>query len=146
MEKLVFKYRIQTFVRIVTIVLFSLVIVYFFVQSKGSVDLSDFLLLIIVGLYYVLLFIIRSDKSRMGLGENCLKIKWVNWFREIVVTDAEIEKIILARQNVSISRKGKRAVKLTLESLEKDDKTKIYEFLIDYSKQKNLVLERQPNL
>ncbi len=146
MENLVFKYKIQTFVKIAMLVLLLLLIILFFVLSEDSVNQSDLLKLIIFVLLWVILFFIRSDKSHIGSSENCLKIKWVNWFREIVIKDSEIEKIILTRLYVSINRKGKKSVKLSLESLEKNEKTKIYEFLLEYSKQRNLVLERQLNL
>jgi hypothetical protein len=124
------------------LVLLLLGIILSFVLSEDSFNLSGF----IIVLLWAILFFIRSDKSRIGSSENCLKIKWVNWFREIVIQDSEIEKIILARLFVSIKRKGKKSAKLSLESLEKNEKTKIYEFLLEYSKQRNLVLERQLNL
>jgi hypothetical protein len=121
------------------------VIVLFFVFFRGSIEQGDIIDIIIIVLIWGFLFLFQSDRSRIGIDENCLKIKWMNWVREKVVPDNEIEKIILGRQYVSIYRKDKKPIKLILESLEKEDKTKIYEFLIEYSKQRNLALERQFN-
>ena len=97
-------------------------------------------------LFYICFFLVRSLNSRIATGDRCLKIKWVNWFMEKAVNDTEIEKIILARLFITINRIGKKPVKLTLESMEKEEKTRLYKFLIDYSTQKNIVLERQLNL
>jgi hypothetical protein len=64
--------------------------------------------------------------------EGALRIKWRNWFREVIIHDKEIEKIILAKVNILIIRKGKNPVKLLFDSsLEIEQKTKVYEFLIE---------------
>src|SRR4030042_2501128 len=143
MENLVFKYRVRTIVKTIVLVLLLLVIVLFFVFSESPIKQRDIIQMIILVSFWGFLFLFQSDKSRIGAGENCLKIKWINGEREKTIPDAEIEKIILGRQYISICRKEKKPVKLILESLEKEDKRKIYEFLIEYSKQKNLSLERK---
>ncbi len=142
MENLVFKYRVRTIVKTVMLVLILLVIVMFFVLSGSSKERGDIIKMLILLLFWGFMFVFQSDRSRIGKGENCLKIKWVNWVVEKMIPDTEIERIILARQYIKICRKGKKPVELILESLEKEDKTKLYEFLIEYSKQKNLNLER----
>jgi hypothetical protein len=76
-------------------------------------------------------------------GSN-LKIKWRTRIREIIIQDTEIEKIILRNRKIEIQRKGKKAVVLPFgEWLWKlEDKTKVYEFMIEYARQKNLILEK----
>jgi len=145
MERLIFKYRIQNTIRIiVTVLLFLSIVSYFIIYGWSGIKsvIGSILLL----LFYVFLFFGRSVISRIAIGDKCLKIKWVNWFMEKAINDTEIEKIILARLFVTINRIGKKPVKLTLESMEKEEKTILYKFLIDYSTQKNIVLERQLNL
>lgn len=145
MERLVFKYKVQTTIKISVLVLLILLVVLAFALSGWSVKLADMAKIFLLILLWVFMFFIRSSKSRIGTCDNCLKVKWTGWLREIIVRDTEIEKIILSQLFVSIYRIGKKPVRLALESLEKTEKTRIYEFLIDYSKQKNIVLERHLN-
>jgi hypothetical protein len=72
------------------------------------------------------------------------KIKWRTRIRKIIIQDSEIEKIILRNKKIEIQRKGKKAVVLPFgEWLWKlEDITKVYEFMIEYARQKNLVLEK----
>jgi hypothetical protein len=145
MERLIFKYRVQNTIRIiVTVLLFLLIVSYFIIY--GWSDIKSVIWSILLLLFYVFLFFGRSVISRIAIGDKYLKIKWVNWFIEKALNDTEIEKIILARLFVTINRIGKKPVKLTLESMEKEEKTILYKFFIDYSTQKNIVLERQLNL
>jgi hypothetical protein len=60
---------------------------------------------------------------------------------EIIIKDNEIEKIILRNKNIEIQRKEKKVV-LSFEQWKLEDKTKVYEFMIEYARQKNLVLEK----
>lgn len=143
MESLIFKYRFQNTVRIIVTALLFLAIVLSFIISGWS-DMRSDIVAILLLLFYIINFFVRSVNSRIGTADNCLNIKWVNWFMKKAIPDTEIEKIILARLFVTINRIGKKPVRLTLESLEKDDKTRLYKFLIDYSTQKNIILERQP--
>lgn len=148
MEKIVFKYRIRAAVKIIMLVLIGLSLVsylVYFAISGWKLDLHDLKYLVFIAALWIFMFVFQSDRSRIEAGNNCLKIRWVNWFRELVVPDTEIEKIILARHYISILRKGKKPLQMLLESLEKEDKTRLYEFLINYSNQKGISLERQLN-
>jgi hypothetical protein len=84
----------------------------------------------------------RVLKSSIGLSEGNLKIRWRGWIKEVTISDFEIDKIILARWFVLIKRIDKRGVRLPIDNLELKEKTMIFELLIEYSKQKNLILEK----
>jgi hypothetical protein len=73
-----------------------------------------------------------------------LRIKWRTRIREIKVPDSEIEKIILRNKKIEIRRKGKKVVELPFEQWrwKLEDKTRVYEFFIEYARQKKLILER----
>jgi hypothetical protein len=75
-------------------------------------------------------------------GEGNLKIKWRGWIREVTIPETEIEKITLASKYVLISRKSKKALRMEINTLKIEQRTIVYEFLIEYARQKNLVLEK----
>jgi len=85
-----------------------------------------------------------NNETSFVVGDGNLKIKWRTRIREIIIQDTEIEKIILRNKKIEIQRKEKKAVVLPFgEWLWKlEDKTKVYEFMIEYARQKNLVLEK----
>jgi hypothetical protein len=85
-----------------------------------------------------------NNETKFVVDGSNLKIKWRTRIREIIIQDTEIEKIILRNRKIEIQRKGKKAVVLPFgEWLWKlEDKTKVYEFMIEYARQKNLILEK----
>jgi len=114
------------------------------VLGRDSLKLIDWLKSIFIIIWGLLFFtsFVGSDKSCIESGEDCLKIRWRDRIGEVKIPDTEIEKITLAMKYVLISRKSKKAVRIALDYLEKEQKTKVYEFLIEYSQQKNLDLEK----
>jgi hypothetical protein len=75
-------------------------------------------------------------------GDNSLIIKWINRVTPVQIHDSRIFKISLERTRVMIYRKEDKPLKLDISFLEKEQKTEIYNFLIEYTKQKNLMLEK----
>jgi hypothetical protein len=75
-------------------------------------------------------------------GNNCLIIKWINRITPVQIHDVRIFKISLERTRVMIYRKEDKPLKLEIAFLEKEQKTEVYNFLIDYSRQKNITLEK----
>jgi uncharacterized membrane protein YobD (UPF0266 family) len=66
----------------------------------------------------------------------------MNWIRTVTIPETEIEKIILAKDGIKIYRKDKKAVKLLIYYMEKEQKNKVYIFFTEYAREKNFVLER----
>jgi len=87
--------------------------------------------------------LVGPDKPQIEICEGGLKIIWTNWIRKVMVQDSEIESIFLAKNGVMIKRKDKRPLKITFYLIEKEQKTQIYKFFIEYAQLKNLVQERQ---
>jgi hypothetical protein len=83
-----------------------------------------------------------SNETSFVVSDGNLKIKWRTKIREIIIKDNEIEKILLKNNKIEIRRKDKKAVVLVFEQLKFKDKTKVYEFMIEYARGKNLVLEK----
>jgi hypothetical protein len=75
-------------------------------------------------------------------GNNSLIIKWINRITPVYIHDSRIFKISLERTRVMIFRKEDKPLKLDINFLEKEQKTEVFNFLIDYAKHKNLVLEK----
>lgn len=75
-------------------------------------------------------------------GDNCIIIKWINRLAPVQIHDSRIFKVSLERTRIMIYRKDDKPMKMDLTFLEKEQKREIYEFLINYSKKKNLVLEK----
>jgi hypothetical protein len=75
-------------------------------------------------------------------GQNSLIIKWINRITPVQIHDSRIFKISLERTRVMIYRKEDKPLKLDLTFLEKEQKADVYQFLIDYSRQRNITLEK----
>ncbi|MFH0842054.1 MAG: hypothetical protein V1903_05465 [Bacteroidota bacterium] len=146
MENLIFKHNKRPIVRIVLLLVFLLFLVGLFFIIIRPGDIWDILELVLLALIYTGVLIFITIPAGIKLTGEGLKIRWFNWLKEKNIPDTEIEKIILGRLYIHINRKDKKPMKLILEGLEKADKTRLYEFLIEYSKQKSLGLERNLNL
>jgi len=86
--------------------------------------------------------LVGNNETRIMVGEGNLKIKWITKIGEIIIRDNEIGKIILKNKKIEIQRKEKKAVVLPFEQWKLEDKTKVYQFMIEYARQKNLPLEK----
>ena len=147
MENLIFKYKGSGWVkRIIGVFWILSGIAGLLFLSGEPLTLSDWIRSISMILMGVIFFtpLLGNNETRFVAGDDNLKIKWRTKIREIIIKDNEIEKIILRNKKIEIQRKEKKAVVLLFgEWLWKlEDKTKVYEFMIEYAQQKNLVLEK----
>jgi hypothetical protein len=147
MENLLFKYRVWGWVmRIIGIfwILLGILNLLFFYDKPFTLsNLIRPILDVIMGVIFCTP-LMGNNETSFVVGDGNLKIKWRTRIRKIIIQDTEIEKIILRNKKIEIQRKGKKAVVLPFgEWLWKlEDKTKVYEFMIEYARQKNLVLEK----
>jgi hypothetical protein len=144
MENLIFIHRGQLLTKRIIGVMFIIIAIMLFILNRDSLKLWDWLesiLFILIGVTN-LTPLSGSDKTCLGVSNNSLKIRWRGWIREVNITDTEIEKIRLARTYILIMRKAKKEVRIGLDYLEREQKTKVYEYLIEYARQKNIALER----
>ena len=147
MENLIFKYKGWVLSkRIVGVFWILSGIAGLLFLSDEPLTLSDWIRSILYVLIGVIFFtpLVGNNETRFAVGDDNLKIKWRTKIREIIIKNNEIEKIILRNKKIEIQRKEKKAVVLPFgEWLWKlEDKTKVYEFMIEYARQKNLVLEK----
>lgn len=147
MENLLFKYRGWGWIkRIIGIywILFGIFNLLFFYNKP--LTLSNWIWSIFAVIIGVIFFtpLMGFNETSFVVGDGNLKIKWRTRIREIIIQDTEIEKIILRNKKIEIQRKGKKAVVLPFGqwSWKLEDKTKVYEFMIEYARQKNLILEK----
>jgi hypothetical protein len=115
-------------------------------HSDEPLTLLDWIRSVVFVLIGVIHFtpLVGNNETRFVVGDGNLKIKWRLKIGEIIVKDNEIDKIILRNKIIEIQRKGKKAVVLPFEQWKwkLEDKTKVYEFMIEYARQKNLILEK----
>jgi len=147
MENLIFKYKGWGWsMKITGVVWILLGIAELLFLSDESLTLSDWIRSIFFVLIGVIFFtpLMGNNETSLVVSEGNLKIKWRTRIREIIIQDTEIEKIILRNKKIEIQRKQKKTVVLPFgEWLWKlEDKTKVYEFMIEYARQKGLVLEK----
>ena len=147
MENLTFKYRgWGRAKRIIGVLWILLAIAELSFLSDKSLTLSVGIRSVVFVLLGAILFtpLMGNNETRFVVGDDNLKIKWRTKIGEIIIKNNEIEKIILSNKKIEIQRKEKKAVVLPFgEWLWKlEDKTKVYEFMIEYAQQKNLVLEK----
>ncbi len=82
------------------------------------------------------------ERSWFKTGDNFIMIKWIDSIQPVQIHDISITKISLERSRIIIFRKSRKPLKLNLSFLEREQKNEVYEFLINYSKQRNLTLEK----
>jgi hypothetical protein len=110
-----------------------------------AVNLGD---LNIFDLFYFIVFMISggalltngfgTEKSYIFSGDDYLRIKWLNRFRAIIIKDNEIKKITLTRYKVVIEKAAGKNLNLNLDFLERDQKKEVYDYFIQYAKEKKL--------
>jgi hypothetical protein len=145
METLIFKHKGQAIAMKIMGGLLVVLAISNIIFLTEKMNLIRWILNIIVILYgiFILTPWSMSNKSILEAQDGFLKIKWRNWLREIIIPDAEIEKIILEKTAVIIMRKGKKAIRLDIHEMEKDQKIGVYNFLMEYVKQRSLIIERR---
>lgn len=74
--------------------------------------------------------------------DNYIIIKWMDRIRPVQIHDSRIAKISLERTKILIYLKAKKPLKLNLGFMEREQKREVYEFLIGYSKKRNISLEK----
>lgn len=86
--------------------------------------------------------LVGSHKSQIEICEGCLKIIWITWIPKVTIQETEIESITLIEKGILINRKGKKAVKLLLYLMGKEQKVQVYKFFTEYAQQKNFILKK----
>jgi hypothetical protein len=109
--------------------------------SSGKLDWGRSVAYFIIGVVFFTP-LMGSARSQIEIGEGCLKIIWITWYRKVTVLDSEIESIALAAKGILIKRKDKRPLKINFYLIEKEQRVQVYKFFIEYSLLKNLVLVR----
>ena len=144
MENLVFKNSSKKIVGALWI-LFGVVKLTIKLVRKEVSDTSDWIDSVMFCLFGVLFFtpVVGSDKVKIEIGDECLRIRWVNWLRTVTVMESEIESIILARNGVMIKRKDNKPLKIIFNFIDKKQKEQVYRFFTDYAHEKNFTRESQ---
>jgi hypothetical protein len=147
MENLLFKYKGWGRTKIIIGIFWILLAIgnppFFHDKQLTTSDWIPSILEVILGVIFFTPLSGNTETSFV-VGDGNLKIKWRTRIREIIIQDTEIEKIILRNKKIEIRRKVKKAVVLPLEDWiwKLEDKTKVYEFMIEYARLKNLTLEK----
>jgi hypothetical protein len=82
------------------------------------------------------------ERSWFRTGDNFVIIKWMNRIMPVQIHDSRIAKISLERNKVVIYQKAMKPLNLNMSFMEKEQKKEVYEFMIDYSKKRNINLEK----
>jgi hypothetical protein len=142
MDNLIIEHKGQAIIRKVIGGLWIIIAIGILIFEKNSLGQKDWPRAIIFFILGMLFFtpLMGSTKSQIEISEGCLKIIWMNWIRTVTIPETEIERIILAKDGIKIFRKDKKAVKLLLYYLGKEQKDQVYKFFTEYAQQKNFVL------
>lgn len=144
MEPLIIKRKVHTIVKIIVGVIFIFAGTYNIFDSSAKHEAINWVLNILLIVLGFLNFTPYSGSVTASLipGDHDLRIRWRGWIFWKLIRPVEVEKIVLERLFILINRKEKKPVRLDLDSLEKDQKTRIYNFFIEYAEQKSLPVER----
>lgn len=144
MENLIIKNSSRKMAGVVWIV-GGLVILILGITGKEPLEFWDWmkpLLFCLIGLIFFTP-IVGSDDAKVEICDGYLKVRWVNWYRDVTIMESEIESIILARNGVMIKRKDKKPLKIKFHLIEKSQREYVYRFFTDYAHQKGFVREKQ---
>jgi hypothetical protein len=76
-------------------------------------------------------------------GNKMVFIKWIGKIRGKTLLFSDIDKIYLSRFEVMIDRRGRKRLKYRLDNLDYGQKKAVWDFIIELSAEKNLILVRQ---
>ncbi|MCU0415397.1 MAG: hypothetical protein MUE91_13535 [Ignavibacteriaceae bacterium] len=144
MEPLIIKRKGQAIVKIIIGAIFTILGTGNIITSLGELRTISLIANIFIIILGISNFTPYSGSSSTSLvpGGHDLKIRWRGWALWKHVRPEEVEKIVLDRLFILINRKERKPVRLDLDSFEKEQKTQIYNFFIEYAKLKNIPLER----
>ncbi|MGD0342305.1 MAG: hypothetical protein ABSA76_11445 [Bacteroidales bacterium] len=131
---------IRTVIAILNIAAGILMFIVSFSSGKILMKITPFFI-VFFGLY-LLTNGFGLERCWFRTGNNCLIIKWRNRVAPVQIHNSRVFKISLERTRVMIYRKEENPLKLDISFLEKEQKAEIFNFLIEYAKQKNLVIEK----
>lgn len=75
-------------------------------------------------------------------GDDFIIIKRIDSLSPVQIHDSSITKISLERSRIIIFQKSRKPLKMNLSFLEREQRKEVYDFLINYSEQRNIVLEK----
>ena len=147
MEHLYIENKPWTYIRFGFGIIFIIAGIQFFLSEISDSGLANYLFL-----FAYLLAGAASMTNDFGMSKTYLKpengrliLKLMSKLKPTVVEDSEIEKIILRRSEVTVNLKKGKTISFNLRIINRDEKSKIYHFFIDYSKQREIKLERVIN-
>jgi len=85
------------------------------------------------------------EKSWIRAENSILTIKWMDRVGVRRIPETQIENICLGRYSILINIKGGKPYKIRLGYMGLNEKTEIYDFLMAYSKDHNIVIFRNPD-
>ena len=144
MEPLIIKRKWHVIVKVIVGAIFTTLGTYNILINSGEMRIVSWItniLLIILGISNFTPYS-GSTSSSLIPGNKDLRIRWRGWILWKLVRPDDVQKIVLGRFFILISRKDKKPVRLEVDSFEKDQKTQIFNFFVEYAKQNNMVLEK----
>jgi hypothetical protein len=112
-----------------------------FIEEKKLIPILASLFIAINGIY-LLTNGFGLERCWFKTGEDYIIIKWSSKIRPVQIHNTRISKISLERTRIVIHQKSMKPLKLNLGFMEREQKKEVYEFLIGYSKKKNINLEK----
>ncbi len=142
MENLIIEHRGQSISRKLIGGIWILLAIVILISERDSLEIKDWVRSIMFFILGIIFFtpLMGHSKSQIEISEGCLKIIWMTWIRKITIQETDIERIILAKDGIKICRKGKKALKILLSYMGKEQKNQVYKFFTEYAQQKNFVL------
>jgi hypothetical protein len=123
------------------IFLIAVLWIFIFFDSRSVFNFISFTLWAFVGAYHFTEGF-GFEKEFIETAENGLNIKLQNRIKPVLISDSEIENICLRKSEIVINRVNNKPLKLKRKYLENKQMTEVYQFFIDYSKEKNLTIIR----
>jgi len=142
MENLIIEHKGQSLSRKIIGCIWIILAIVLLIIDNEPLQQKDWIISIMFFIIGIIFFtpLVGSSRSTIEINKGLLKIKWMDRTRVVTIHEDEIEKILLAKDGIKISLKGKKAVKLLLYLMGKEEKDQVYKFFTGYAQQNNFVL------
>lgn len=120
----------------------AIMLITIYLRELTSIHVIASALSLLTGVYFITSGF-GLERSWFRTGENSITVKWFSMIRPVQIHDTRIEKIVLERKRIIIFQKAVKPLKLRMDFLEKEQRKELLEFLVNYSKTRNIELEKR---
>lgn len=128
---------------IFNLIIATLLFIYFFKTGKSILYIVP--AIIALSGIYMATNGFSLERSWIRTGSNSITVKWFDRILPIQIHNNSVARITLERTRIMIDQKNRKPNTFALRNIEKDQRTEIYNFLIEFCKKRDIILVKHSN-